>query len=85
VQATRDGGDPADDDLELIQPEDFLPRDPFPADARRLGFDQYSGAMIALAAGLDRRNPVHRAVALAMLVVFLTPVLMTVLFLLRGR
>ena len=68
---------------ELIQPEDFLPHNPFPPDARRLGFDQYSGAMIALAAGLDRRNPLHRAVALAMLVVFLTPVLLTVLTLLR--
>jgi hypothetical protein len=72
-----------DEELELIQPEDFLPHNPFPADARRLGFDQYSGAMIALAAGLDRRNPVHRVVALTMLVVFVTPVLMTVLFLIR--
>ena len=71
------------DQPELIQPEDFLPRHPFPDDAQRLGFDQYSGAMIALAAGLDRRKPTHRLVAVAMLVVFLTPVLMTVLFLLR--
>lgn len=72
-----------DEELELIQPEDFLPHNPFPADAQRLGFDQYSGAMIALAAGLDRRKPVHRVFAVAMLAVFLMPVLMTVLFLLR--
>jgi predicted esterase len=80
---TREREPDEGEEPELITPEDFLPHDPFPADARRLGFDQYSGAMIALAAGLDRRNPVHRAVALAMLVVFVTPVLMTVLFLLR--
>ena len=83
MQVTRDGGDPADDDLELIQPEDFLPHDLFPADARRLGFDQYSGAMIAMAANLDGRRPAHRVVAIAMLVIFVTPVLMTVLFQVR--
>ena len=62
----------------------FFRSPPFPGlPSTYVGFDQYSGAMIALAAGLDGRNRVHRAVAVAMLVVFLTPVLMTVLFLLR--
>ena len=80
---TREREPEGGEEPELITPEDFLPHHPFPADARRLGFDQYSGAMIALAAGLDRRNPVHRVVAVAMLVVFVAPVLMTVLFLVR--
>jgi hypothetical protein len=80
---TREREPDEGDQPELIAPEDFLPPNPFPADAQRLGFDQYSGAMIALAANLDRRNPMHRIVALTMLVVFVTPVLMTVLFLVR--
>jgi hypothetical protein len=80
---TREREPEWDEDPELIAPEDFLPHHPFPADAQRLGFDQYSGAMIALAAGLDRRNPVHRAVALTLLVIVLMPVVTTVLFLLR--
>ena len=75
-----------DEELELIQPEDFLPRNPFPADAQRLGINQFTAgdaAFIALAASLDSRKPAHRAIALAMLVIFVAPVLLTVLSLLR--
>ena len=89
MQTHARGDDPADDtgdDLELIQPEDFLPRSPFPDDARRLGFDRYSGgdaAWIALAANLDATKPTHRLIAAALLAVFLFPALATVAFLLR--
>lgn len=73
-------------DPELIRPEDFLPREPFPEDARRMGFDRYSGgdaAWIALAANLDGTKSAHRLIALVLLVLFLVPVAATVLFLLR--
>lgn len=71
---------------ELIRPEDFLPREPFPDDARRLGFDRYSGgdaAWIALAANLDGTKSTHRVIALVLLAFFLLPVAATVLFLFR--
>lgn len=81
-----DQRDDDEGDVELIEPEDFLPPNPFPADARRMGFDQYSGgdaAWIALAANLDARKPAHRMIALLLLAVFLFPALMTVAYLLR--
>lgn len=71
---------------DLIRPEDFLPREPFPDDARRLGLDRYSGgdaAWIALAANLDGTKSAHRLIALVLLVMFLIPVAATVLFLFR--
>jgi hypothetical protein len=83
---TADRGDDPDADLELIQPEDFLPRSPFPDDARRLGFDRYSGgdaAWIALAANLDGTKASHRVIATLLLGFFLFPVLMTLAFLVR--
>ena len=89
MQTHARGEDPADEpgaDLELIKPEDFLPRSPFPDDARRLGFDRYSGgdaAWIALAANLDAAKPAHRVIAMLLLAFFLFPVLMTLAFLLR--
>jgi hypothetical protein len=68
---------------ELIQPEDFLPHNPFPSDAQRLGFDRWSGGGIDFAASLKANKPSHRAVAITLLVVFVAPVLLTVLSLLR--
>jgi hypothetical protein len=68
-----------DESPELIEPEDFLARNPFPVDARRMGFDRYSdeGAMIALAASLDPAKVTHRIVAWVMLVAVTTPLLLT--------
>lgn len=73
---------------EFIEPEDFLndlARNPFPADARRLGFDRYSdeGAMIALAAALDPTKTSHRIVAWVMLLTVTTPLLLTLWYELR--
>jgi hypothetical protein len=63
---------------ELITPEDFLPPNPFPPDAQRMGFDRYSddGAMIALAASLDPAKRSHKLVAWLMLVAVLTPLVL---------
>ncbi|MFL6024681.1 MAG: hypothetical protein ACJ72O_15185 [Marmoricola sp.] len=77
---TQDGDD---EELELIQPEDFLPHNPFPTDAQRLGFDRWSGGGIDFAASLNGRKRSHRYVAITLLVVFATPLLFTVLNLLR--
>jgi len=77
------GEDDADAAHELIRPEDFLPRDRFPEDARRLGLDRWSGAEIGFVSNLDAAKPGHRLVAVVMLVFFLVPVAMTLLFLLR--
>jgi hypothetical protein len=64
---------------ELIRPEDFLAEDPFPHDARRMGFDRYSddGALIALAAALNPAKLSHKIVAWLMLVAVLTPVVLS--------
>jgi len=58
-------------DLELIEPEDFLPRNPFPLDAQRMGIDRWSddAGLIAIASSLDSRKLSHRIVAWVMLVV----------------
>jgi len=68
-----------DESFELIEPEDFLAPNPFPVDARRMGFDRYSdeGAMIALAASLDPAKITHRIVAWVMLIAVMTPLLLT--------
>jgi hypothetical protein len=76
------------DEPELIEPEDFLSeaaRNPFPADARRMGFDRWSddGAMIALAASLNPAKLTHRIVAWVMLVAVTTPLVTTLWFELR--
>ena len=72
-----DGPEP---DIELIEPEDFLPRHLFPADARRLGIDHYTGldgAWIGLASALDSRKVSHKALAVALLVIFVGSFLLT--------
>ena len=72
MQGTDDPGhaeDPDDSDLELIEPEDFLPRNPFPLDAQRMGIDRWSddAGMIAIASSLDSRKLSHKIVAWVML------------------
>ena len=63
---------PDDDglELELIAPEDFLARNPFPLDAQRMGIDRWSddAGMIAIAASLDSRKLSHKIVAWVMLI-----------------
>lgn len=71
---------------ELITPEQFLPPNPFPWDAQRMGIDRFTGdngALIAFAASLDRTKPLHRLMAWLMLIVVGGPVLITVISLLR--
>jgi hypothetical protein len=77
-----DGPDDADDpyeldglDVELIRPEDFLPADPFPLDARRMGIDRWSddAGMIAVAASLNPAKPSHRVFAWLMLLAVTVP------------
>ncbi|MGH3412247.1 MAG: hypothetical protein ACRDPH_04110 [Marmoricola sp.] len=72
--------EPEPDDYGLIAPEDFLPANPFPLDAQRLGFDRFSGdngALIAVAASLDPAKLSHRIMAWLLLVAVLAPVLLT--------
>ncbi|RNL61204.1 hypothetical protein EFK50_17700 [Nocardioides marmoriginsengisoli] len=75
---TKEGSGGDDDpDFELIRPEDFLPPQPFPADARRMGVDRYTGgdgAFLAMAAALDGRKTSHRVFALVLLIFVITPV-----------
>ncbi|CAN5616537.1 hypothetical protein BH10ACT10_BH10ACT10_22470 [soil metagenome] len=61
---------PDDAGYELIAPEDFLARNPFPVDAQRMGIDRWSdnAGMIAVASSLDSRKLSHRIVAWVMLV-----------------
>ena len=61
---------PDDDVVELIEPEDFLPRNPFPPDAQRMGIDRWSdnAGLIAVASSLDSRKLSHRIMAWVMLV-----------------
>jgi hypothetical protein len=60
---------PDDPGVELIEPEDFLPRNPFPPDAQRMGIDRWSdnAGMIAVASSLDSRKRSHKVVAWVML------------------
>ena len=60
---------PEDHGVELIEPEDFLARNPFPPDAQRLGIDRWSddAGMIAIASSLDSRKLSHKIVAWVML------------------
>lgn len=61
---------PDDTGMELIEPEDFLPGNPFPVDAQRMGIDRWSdnAGMIAVASSLDSRKLSHRIVAWVMLI-----------------
>jgi len=70
LQHEQEGpGDPDDGEVGLIEPEDFLPRSPFPLDAQRMGIDRWSddAAMIAVAASLDPGKTSHRLIAWLML------------------
>jgi hypothetical protein len=60
---------PDDTGVELIEPEDFLARNPFPLDAQRMGIDRWSddAGMIAIASSLDSRKLSHKIVAWIML------------------
>jgi hypothetical protein len=71
-----DEPDDADDTgLELIEPEDFLPGNPFPMDARRMGIDRWSddAGMIAIAASLNPAKPSHKFFAWVMLLAITVP------------
>jgi hypothetical protein len=85
-----EGWDPdglPDGQPELIEPEDFLPRNPFPHDAQRMGIDRWSddAGMIAVAASLDSAKRSHRVVAWLMLVAITSWVLLSLWFELTGR
>ncbi len=58
-----------EDGVELVEPEDFLPGNPFPADAQRMGIDRWSddAGMIAIASSLDPAKLSHKIVAWVML------------------
>jgi hypothetical protein len=60
---------PEDAGVELVEPEDFLPGNPFPADAQRMGIDRWSddAGMIAIASSLDPAKLSHKIVAWVML------------------
>jgi hypothetical protein len=74
-----DPGDGADQGVELLEPEDFLPPNPFPLDAQRMGIDRWSdnAGMIAVASSLDPAKRWHRAVAWLMLVAVVSWTLLT--------
>jgi hypothetical protein len=74
--------DPDSAGLELIRPEDFLPRNPFPADAQRMGIDRWSddAGMIAIASSLDSSKRSHKLVAWVMLLALTSWLLMQLWF-----
>jgi len=88
MQGTEDPGqpedhdDPRDADVELIAPEDFLPRNPFPADAQRMGIDRWSddAGMIAIAASLNPAKLSHKIFAWLMLLGVMSWLLMQLWF-----
>jgi hypothetical protein len=64
-----DEPEPDDVGVELIEPEDLLPHNPFPTDAQRMGVDRWSddAGMIAIAASLDPAKVSHKVFAWLML------------------
>jgi hypothetical protein len=80
MHGVDDWDDPAE--IELIQPEDFLPRNPFPIDAQRMGIDRWSddAGMIAIAASLDSSKRSHKLVAWLMLLALTSWLLMQLWF-----
>jgi hypothetical protein len=84
MQGAPDPDDAPDsaEDLELIEPEDFLPRNPFPLDAQRMGIDRWSddAGMIAIASSLDSRKRSHKVFAWLMLVAVASWLLMQLWF-----
>jgi hypothetical protein len=81
MQGYDDPGGPTDEPwdgegpVELIEPDDFLPANPFPLDAQRMGIDRWSdnAGMIAVAASLDPAKPWHKVIAWLMLVGVVLP------------
>ena len=73
---------PDDTGVELIEPEDFLPGNPFPLDAQRMGIDRWSddAGMIAIASSLDSRKLSHKVVAWVMLLALTSWTLLTLWF-----
>ena len=73
---------PGDEHLRHIEPEDFLPRNPFPLDAQRMGIDRWSddAGMIAIASSLDSRKLSHKIVAWVMLLAVTSWLLMQLWF-----
>ena len=69
MQAYDEPEHPDEHGFELIEPEDFLPANPFPPDAQRMGVDRWSddAGMIAIASSLDSRKRSHKVVAWVML------------------
>jgi len=69
---------PESADFELIRPEDFLARNPFPHDAQRMGIDRWSdeAGLIAVAASLDPGKVSHKIVAWVMLLAITVPLLL---------
>ncbi len=69
MHGVDDSDDPDSAGLELIEPEDLLPRNPFPVDAQRMGIDRWSddAGMIAIASSLDSSKLSHKIVAWVML------------------
>lgn len=78
----QDQDDPDDSDLELVAPEDFLARNPFPVDAQRMGIDRWSddAGMIAIASSLDSSKLSHKIVAWVMLLAVTSWTLMQLWF-----
>ena len=77
---------PEDNGVELIEPEDFLPGNPFPTDAQRMGIDRWSddAGMIAIASSLDSRKLSHKIVAWVMLLAVTSWFVAQLWFELRG-
>jgi hypothetical protein len=73
-----EGPDPGPGDVELIRPEDFLPANPFPLDAQRMGIDRWSddAGMIAIAASLNPAKLSHKIFAWLMLLAVLVPLVL---------
>jgi len=69
-----------DEEPELITPEDFLPANPFPLDAQRMGIDRWTGdggCLIAFAANLNPAKTSHKVVAWLMLLAVTVPLVTT--------
>jgi hypothetical protein len=68
-------------DADLIRPEDFLPANPFPPEAQRMGIDRWSddAGMLAIAANLDPAKLSHKIVAWLMLLAVLVPLVINLL------
>jgi hypothetical protein len=82
MQAHDEPEHPEEHGVELIEPEDFLPGNPFPHDAQRMGIDRWSddAGMIAIASSLDSRKLSHKIVAWVMLLAVTSWLLMQLWF-----